>query len=173
MKRGLSNQLTKQIGEYLVAAELARRGFLATPFSGNVPDFDLVVVDEHLRSFPIQVKAFTGSFQIADSREFLVIDQQLEQQKVRGLKELPFPTLIYVLVQVIGTAKDEFYILTKKELQAEVAHSYEAYLARHGGQRPKNSSSYHMALSPQNLNPYKNRWKIMEEQFLANHGHLG
>ena len=31
--------LAAQVGEYLVCAELARRGLIATPFSGNVPEF--------------------------------------------------------------------------------------------------------------------------------------
>ena len=36
-------QLSKQLSEHLVAAELARRGIGATPFSGNVPDIDILV----------------------------------------------------------------------------------------------------------------------------------
>ena len=44
MPSGFANQLTKQRGEYLVAAELARRGLLVATFSGNVPDFDLLVL---------------------------------------------------------------------------------------------------------------------------------
>jgi hypothetical protein len=35
--RGRRVQLTKQIGEHLVAAELGRRQFIAAPFAGNVP----------------------------------------------------------------------------------------------------------------------------------------
>ncbi len=30
-----------QIGEYLACAELGRRGYVCTPFSGNMPEFDL------------------------------------------------------------------------------------------------------------------------------------
>ncbi|HEY5505683.1 MAG TPA: hypothetical protein VIK28_11045 [Sedimentisphaerales bacterium] len=42
MKSGYSNQVTRQIGEHLVVAELGRRGILATPFAGNVPDYDIL-----------------------------------------------------------------------------------------------------------------------------------
>jgi len=35
-------QLSKQLSENLVTAELAIMGFIATPFSGNVPDFDIL-----------------------------------------------------------------------------------------------------------------------------------
>ncbi len=54
MATGRSNQLIKQIGEYLVACELARQGFLVATFSGNVPDFDLIATDSNGSSCPIQ-----------------------------------------------------------------------------------------------------------------------
>jgi hypothetical protein len=43
-----------------VAAELGRRGLIATPFAGNVPIFDLLAVDEKGRAIPIQVKTING-----------------------------------------------------------------------------------------------------------------
>ena len=42
MATGRQVQLTKQVGEYLVAAELSRRGLLTATFAGNVPDYDIV-----------------------------------------------------------------------------------------------------------------------------------
>ena len=39
MATGRQVQLTKQVGEYLVAAELSRRGLLTATFAGNVPDY--------------------------------------------------------------------------------------------------------------------------------------
>jgi hypothetical protein len=56
MATGRSNQLTGQIGEYLVCAELGRLGLIATSFTGNVPEYDLLVCDAGLKSLPIQVK---------------------------------------------------------------------------------------------------------------------
>ena len=44
MKTGYSTQLTQQIGEHLVVAKLGRMGIMATPFAGNVPDYDLLAV---------------------------------------------------------------------------------------------------------------------------------
>jgi integrase len=60
MATGRSNYLTKQTGEYLVAAELSRRGFIATTFTGNVPHYDIVAVDEHGGHALVQVKAIAG-----------------------------------------------------------------------------------------------------------------
>ena len=66
---GRGNQLTKQVGEFLVAAELARRGWLAAVLSGNTPDFDLVATDVKGRSVPVQVKAIRqGTWQFDAAR---------------------------------------------------------------------------------------------------------
>lgn len=42
-------QPIKQVGEYLVAAKLCRRGFIATTFTGNIPEFDLLAIDDDYR----------------------------------------------------------------------------------------------------------------------------
>ncbi len=46
---GRATKLTGQVGEYLVAAELARRGLIATTFTGNVPHYDIIASDERGR----------------------------------------------------------------------------------------------------------------------------
>jgi hypothetical protein len=56
MATGLSNKLAGQIGEFLACAELGKRGVVATPFAGNVPEFDLVATGPDLKTIPIQVK---------------------------------------------------------------------------------------------------------------------
>jgi hypothetical protein len=43
---GRSNKLVGQTGEYLVAAELSRRGLIATTFTGNVPDYDIIASEK-------------------------------------------------------------------------------------------------------------------------------
>jgi hypothetical protein len=42
---GRDVQLTRQIGEYLVCAELGRRGWIATTFTGSVPGFDILAAN--------------------------------------------------------------------------------------------------------------------------------
>ena len=42
MTTGRNNKLVGQTGEYLVAAELSRRGLIATTFTGNVPYYDII-----------------------------------------------------------------------------------------------------------------------------------
>jgi len=56
MQSGLSNQLTRQIGEHLVAAKLGRMGYVAAPFAGNVPLFDLLAATQfQFKSKPLTV----------------------------------------------------------------------------------------------------------------------
>jgi hypothetical protein len=57
MSCGHLNKLARQIGEYLVCAELGRRDLIATPFAGNVPTFDVLETDDFCRTVPIQMKA--------------------------------------------------------------------------------------------------------------------
>lgn len=66
MANGHRNQLIKQIGEYLVACELARRGLIVATFSGSVPDFDLIATNSKGLSCPVQVKtASKGAWQFS------------------------------------------------------------------------------------------------------------
>lgn len=46
MASGRSNKIVGQTGEYLVAAELGRRGLIATAFTGNVPHYDIIASDD-------------------------------------------------------------------------------------------------------------------------------
>ena len=67
----------KQLSEHLVVAELARRGVIATPFSGNVPDFDILAFKSG-KSISIQVKsAKTGILTVANvERDYLIVKQE-------------------------------------------------------------------------------------------------
>ena len=56
MATGRQIQLTKQVGEYLVAAELSRRGLLTTTFAGNVPAYDIVATGGRGQTALVQVK---------------------------------------------------------------------------------------------------------------------
>jgi hypothetical protein len=60
MATGRSNKLVGQTGECLVAAELSRRGLIATTFTGNVPHYDIIASDEAGQHVSIQVKASRG-----------------------------------------------------------------------------------------------------------------
>ena len=60
MATGREVQLTKQVGEYLVAAELSRRGLLTATFAGNVPAYDIVATGGRGQTALVQVKVIAG-----------------------------------------------------------------------------------------------------------------
>jgi len=116
MKSGRKNQLTKQIGEYLVTTELCRRGLIATTFTGNVPDFDIIATDATFSTIPIQVKTIwgiRGAWQF-DARKFLNITIDNGIQRVNGKINLSNWNLLCIFVKLNPSDErmgdDEFYI---------------------------------------------------------------
>ena len=61
MTTGRSNKLVGQKGEYLVAAELSRRGLIATTFTGNVPNYDIIASGDAGRQVSVEVKTSRGA----------------------------------------------------------------------------------------------------------------
>src|SRR5215472_5926703 len=106
MKAGSSRYLTKQAGEYLVAAELSRRGYIATTFTGNLPYYDIIAVDNSGAHVVIQVKAIAGQSWQFNATDFADIEMQGRRQIVRCERKQPYPNLICVLVQVARAESD-------------------------------------------------------------------
>ena len=164
MGSGRKNQLTKQIGEYLVAAELCRRGLIATTFTGNVPDFDIIATNEGFETIPIQVKTIRGGAWQLDARKFVDIEIDNGIQRVIDKTSLSNPDLICVFVRLISQVDDEFYIFRLKDIQEIIFEGYSQYLTRKKGARPKNPNSTHTALKPGDLKIFKNNWGLILEQ---------
>lgn len=167
MATGRSNKLVGQTGEYLVAAELSRRGLIATTFTGNVPYYDIIASDEKGRHISVQVKASRSpSWQFGDITHFCDISFNKEHQIVGRQKPCPVRRLIvvFVLIDVEGT--DRFYILTWRRLRDLIVKGHKAYLAKHGGKRAQKWDSLHSAISEKALKPYKDKWSIVEENLL-------
>jgi hypothetical protein len=165
MKSGHKNQTVKQIGEYLVAAELARRGLMVATFSGNVPDFDLIATDLKGSSLPIQVKTIRGgSWQFS-------IDQFIEvafkgKKQVLGRKRPPrIPHLICVLVVATEYGKDRFFVLEWEQLRKVVVSDYRKCLKSHGGIRPRKPESLHCAADPRQLVRFADIWSSITDRF--------
>src|SRR6516165_3525942 len=161
MATGRSMQLTRQIGEHLVAAELGRRGYVAAPFAGNVPMFDLLAADVRGYSVPVQVKAINsgGSWQF-NADTYLKIEFLENKQIIKGNVPLLNPELLCIFVLVKDDGTDEFYIFYLRDLQQKIAMHYGDYLKLKGGQRPKRPESKHCALSPTDLKAFRDNWKL-------------
>ena len=163
MATGRNIQLTKQVGEYLVAAELCRRGLIATTFTGNVSDYDIVAISEKGDSALIQVKARHrgGSWQISDARAFLDIKQDGKKQTPGRRKKPKYPNLIYVFVLLDSYGQDRFFILKAADLHELIAGEYRKNIKRHRGVRPRRHDSYHHAVKSDHLEKFEDRWDVI------------
>lgn len=166
MSRGRSNKIVGQIGEFLACAEIARRcDCITTPFSGNVPHFDILATNEQCQTIPIQVKTANGGSWQFDATNFIHIefDEDTQTQSIMGLKSLEHPKLIYIFVW-LGHTKDEpdrFFLFTGVELQQIIHHVYASWLNKHNGQRPRNWQSTHCGIVADDLHQHVNRWDII------------
>lgn len=164
MASGRSMQLTQRAGEYLVCAELCRRGLISTTFAGNVPDFDILATNEQLQAIPIQVKTIRNGGWQFDAKRFLNISISGDIQTIEGKADLANPDLICVLVWLRQQKQDEFYVCRMRDLQRIVKRLYSRWLSKKEGKRPRNPESTHVALSPADLKHYQDRWETLVEQ---------
>jgi hypothetical protein len=168
MVTGRQSQLIKQVGEYLVAAELCRRGLIAASFSGNIPFFDILAIDAHQKKRTIQVKttATNKGWNIA-AKTFLNFSQKENVQKIDGLKNLQESAEIFcfVILKSFGTndfclERDEFYLIPVSNLQEKIYREYKTNLDKKGGKRPKNPDSDHMKIQPSHISEFKEKWDL-------------
>jgi len=165
MASGRSNQLTKQIGEYLVASELARRGLLAATFSGNVPDFDLIATDLKGSSCLIQVKTIKGGSWQFSIDKFAEITFEGDAQRIGKKKPLPIPELICVFVLTAERyGKDQFFVLEWAQVQEILVRNHKRWLDSHGGKRPRKPMSMHCSIFPKDLQEFKDNWSIINSK---------
>ncbi|MDP8206018.1 MAG: hypothetical protein P9L92_05085 [Candidatus Electryonea clarkiae] len=177
MKKGLSNKLAGQVGEFLVCAELGRRGFIATSFTGNVPEFDLIVADEKLTTIPIQVK--TSRWNNYPTRANVWIDIEFDhknkRQIDRGNLDIDNPELIYICISLKKTdslERDRFFILQKKDLQLICAANYRQWMDGHGWKRPRNYKSLDNRYYLKDLEQYEDNWELIYQCLIQHRNHI-
>jgi hypothetical protein len=161
---GRSNSLAKQIGEHLVCAELGRRGFIATPFAGNVPTFDVLAVDEQCHTLPIQVKATRGNTWLSNAKAWmnLEFDSANGVQHYHGPTVLANPELIYVCVKIAPPGgRDRFFVLTEADIQRVVIGLYSKWMDGHGWKRPRKCDSFHCTYSVAGIKQFEDNWGLI------------
>lgn len=100
------HQLTGMTGVYLVAAELSRRGFIASPTSRNAYGADLLVTDSLCqRSYAVQVKTNARSF------GFWLLNKTTQAIKSRSM--------IYALVN-LRKDRTEYFLVPSRILAKNV-----------------------------------------------------
>lgn len=159
MSAGRNNQLTRQIGEHLVAAKLGRLGYVATPFAGNVPLIDILAADTRGYAIPIQVKAIYGPSWQFRADAFLDIELTESAQTIRGPRKLINPDLLCILV-LLGNDEgaESYFVMRLSDLQE---HFFRTYT----GVRPKNPHSLHCAIWPADVEKYRDNWDLLRGQF--------
>lgn len=164
MATGRGTKLTGAVGEFLVAAELCRRGLIATPFSGNVPYYDIVASDEYGGHLVVQVKAVNKSSWQFDSSKFVEITMDGDRQILGSEIKDPFPNLYCVFVALRELeSRDRYFIFSWSELRTVIVNHHRDYLEKHGGVRPKAPTSKHCSISILELEHYENDWqKILD-----------
>ena len=163
MASGRSNKIVGQTGEYLVAAELGRRGLIATTFTGNVPHYDIIASDEKGKHVSVQVKAGRGTSWQLNISHYCEITFQENKQIVGRATECPVQDLVVVFVRIAQDGNDKFYILRWPILRDILKRNHKKYLARHNGTRPKSWKSVHTAIYEKHLAPFQNKWETIEE----------
>jgi hypothetical protein len=171
MATGRSIQITKQIGEYLVASELGRFGLVAATFAGSIPDYDIIATDSAFRSVPVQVKTINGTSWQFDIRRF--VDVRLDGQKQVIGQPVPVADNIVCVMLALSReyGKDRFYVLSLKALQELLVAGHRSYLEKHGGVRPARFDSFHCAIKEQQLAAFKDAWipEFHDKQGLSVH----
>jgi predicted RecB family endonuclease len=156
MATGQNNQLTRQIGEHLVTAELGRLGIIASPFAGYVQDIDLLAYKDG-KAFPIQVKAICGGSWQFDVKKFVNVKIDGKKQIVGKIivnNNRHLSHLLYVFVVIGSYGDDKFFVLEWSDLAEILIDNYKAYLDSHDGVRPKAHKSTHAAISPKDIAKY-------------------
>ncbi len=169
MSSGWHNKLVGQIGEFLFCAEASRRlNCIATPFSGNVPIFDVLVTNEHLQTTPVQVKTAAGKNWQFNAENFIEIelDASDQSQTVTGLAPSEHPDLIHAFIWIDpeDRSNDRFFLLTLLQLQETIAKNYAAYLERQGGSRPRNWESTHCSVRLEHLAEFEENWQLIRDR---------
>jgi hypothetical protein len=127
---GRSSKLTGQVGEFLVCAELGRRGILATPFAGNVPEFDVIAVGEG------------------------------HSAGRSGSRTSTLSTCSWRSVKPI----DRFYVLSQWRVREIVWKNYLAVMEPVEFRRPNKPESMHWAIHERDLEPFRDKWKLVEDR---------
>jgi len=163
MATGRQNKLVGQSGEYLVASELCRRGLIATTFTGNVPDYDIIASSDQGIHISVQVKTASGpTWQFAKIDKYVAIKFQKQVQIVGENHPSPVENLIFVLVKLESYGTDKFYICSWPELCDVLAQHHSDFLAKHDGVRPKRWDSLHIAISAKEISHFEDRWDVID-----------
>jgi len=131
-------QLTGMRGVYLVASELSKLGFIASPTSRSAIGADILVTDQACQhTYSVQVKTNARTF------TFWLLSQKSKEQTS--------DTHIYVLVNIRRNKEKEtieYYIVPSKVVSQKTIYS-------------KNKNSEWYAIYSKDIQEYHNKWSLL------------
>lgn len=150
MKRGqsiLSSALTGAAGEYFVAAQLSRLGYVASINLKNTKGVDILVMNEDgTRSAMIQVKTHQGS-----GRKWILSNKA---------ESTPSERMFYVFVDLNGIeGTPEYFIVPARDVAAHVRATHSSWLAKPGRKGPRSDNAVRVFRDPGGA--YKDRWNLL------------
>jgi len=166
--KGSEIQRTRQIGEYLVAAKLMENGWYATTFTGNLPLFDIIAINDKGETIKVQVKTIKTGFWQFDIKKFVEVrfDSASLTQELGENVKLP-SDLYYVFVKIDSEdiMRSNFYVIPARDFQHYLVEGYRKWLHGIGGKRPCNPKSTHCAVLEwemvENFKDSKDNWVIL------------
>ena len=155
---GHNVQLTRQIGEHLVAAEPGLRGDVAAPFAGNVPMFEPSF--GLCRSHPSE--GDQRWIVAVRRRQFFGYQDYWRPTKIKSAKILLNPDLLCVFVLL----KEDRHVLAGSS--GSYFQQLSGMLRGNNGLRRKNPQSLHCAVGPKDLEKFRDNWPLVSSRFLDN-----
>jgi hypothetical protein len=137
---------------------------IATTFTGNVPDFDIIATNEAFETITIQVKTIRHWYWQLDAKKFIIISIDNGVQRVIDKINLSNPDLICIFVRLISRVDDEFYIFRLGDLQEIIFEGYSQHLEKIKGKRPRNENSTHIGVNPKTLEKFRDNWDLIMNQ---------
>ena len=139
--------LTGISGEYFVAAELSRQGYVASLTLRNTRGIDILASNtDATRSVGVQVKANSGE------KPHWLLSQKAEVDIAENL--------FYVFVNLHGLGAPEYYIVPRAEVAKQVRDSHKAWLAA-PGRDGSNRRDTKMRVYRDPDSKYLNAWHLL------------
>ena len=148
--RKLSATLSGVAGEYLVAGELTRRGYVASLTLRNTRGIDILASDQDAtKSVGIQVKTIQGG-----SRKWMLTKKSIEARTAAK-------NLVFVLVRLPRSGPAEFHVVPRSVVTrfAKRGHARWLETPRRDG-KPHKDTPIRTFLDPDDK--YLNRWDLLE-----------
>ena len=139
--------LTGIAGEYFVAAELSRRGYVASITLRNTRGIDILASNaDATKSVGIQVKTTKGK------KAYWLLSQKAEADILENL--------FYAFVKLNGSGAPEYFIVRRAEVANYVRENNKAWLAMPGKSgKPHRPNNIRVFRDPDNK--YLDNWEVL------------